>query len=141
MRTAAFEVEPAAFQAVLRHAAREQPREAVGLLAGPASGAASLALPLDNVAGSAAFLADPYGQYLAERRIEAEGLCLLAIYHSHPGGGAHLSAADLAFARLRDVVHVVIALPHGDCPLDVRAYLVRGDEASAVAFRVSNLRK
>jgi proteasome lid subunit RPN8/RPN11 len=116
----------AAFQAMLHHAKQDKPREAVGLLAGDSSGIASLTLPLANIAGPGAFLADPYSQYLAEKRISAERLSLIAIYHSHPGGSAYLSAVDREFATLRDVINIVIAPAHRDCPLDTRAYRVRG---------------
>jgi proteasome lid subunit RPN8/RPN11 len=126
----------AAFQAMLRHTEREKPREAVGMLAGDSSGVASLALPLVNIAGPGAFLADPYSQYLAERRISAEKLGLLAIYHSHPGGSAHLSAADCKFASLRDIISIVIAPAHGPCPLDTRAYRVCGESAVRIALRI-----
>lgn len=123
---------------MLRHAERERPREAVGMLGGLPSGHVSLALPLINLAGVGMFLADPYSQYLTEKQIASEGLSLLAIYHSHPGGGAYLSAVDCKFARLHDVVHVVIALAHGDCPLDARAYRIQGDEVVSVALRINS---
>ena len=129
-------VEQNAFRTMLQHAEREQPREAVGLLAGRPHGVVSLALPLVNVAGAGAFLADPHVQYLAERRIAASGLRLLAIYHSHPGGGAQLSALDRHFGRRHDVAHIVIALAHGDCPLDVKAYRLRGGETVPVPLRI-----
>lgn len=127
----------ATFQAMLRHVEREKPREAVGMLAGDSSGIASLTLPLANIAGPGAFLADPYSQYLAESRISAERLRLVAIYHSHPDGSAYLSAADREFASLRDVINIVIAPAHGDCPLDARAYRVQGDGVVSVALRVT----
>jgi proteasome lid subunit RPN8/RPN11 len=141
MRIREYEAAPltvraAVFQAMLRHAEREEPQEAVGMLAGDSSGIASLALPLVNLAGRGAFLADPYSQYLAEKRISSEKLRLLAIYHSHPRGSARLSAADRAFARLRDVVNIVIVPPHGECPLDARAYQVRGDGVYPVALSI-----
>jgi proteasome lid subunit RPN8/RPN11 len=127
-----------AFQVMIRHAEREQPREAVGMLGGLPSGQVSLALPLVNLAGKKTFLADPYAQYLAEKRIFSEGLSLLGIYHSHPGGGACLSAVDCAFAQLRDVIQVVIVPRHGDRPLDAQAYRVRGDKIVPVALRISS---
>jgi [CysO sulfur-carrier protein]-S-L-cysteine hydrolase len=134
--TSVLTIESVAFQAMIRHAERETPREAVGMLAGDPSGIASRTLPLTNIAGPRAFLADPYSQYLAERRITAEGLNLIAIYHSHPDGGAHLSAADREFARLRDVINIVIAPAHRDCPLDVRGYRVRGERVISVPLRI-----
>jgi proteasome lid subunit RPN8/RPN11 len=132
----ALTVGSAAFQAMLHHAEQEQPREAVGMLAGHFPWLASLALPLVNLAGPAAFLADPYTQYLAEKRMSAEKLRLLAIYHSHPDGGARLSAVDREFARLRDIVHIVIAPAQGGCPLDTQAYRVREESVVRVALHI-----
>ena len=126
-----------ALQTMLRHAERDQPCEAVGMLAGDSSGTASLALPLANLAGPRAFLADPYTQYLAEKRIAAEGLSLVAIYHSHPGGGASLSPSDHAFAKLRDTTQIVIALAHDNCPQDIRAYRVCGDTMIPVTLQIT----
>ena len=134
---AALTVGAAAFQTMLRHTEREKPREAVGMLAGDFSGVASLALPLVNLAGPGAFLADPYSQYLAEKRLSAEELRLLAIYHSHPGGGAHLSDSDREFASLRNIINIVIAPAHGDCPLDVQAYRIRGESIVCVALHIT----
>ncbi|HEX6468958.1 MAG TPA: M67 family metallopeptidase [Streptosporangiaceae bacterium] len=135
--TLSLRIDRPAFQTMLDHAEREQPREAVGMLAGRPAGAVSLALPLANLAGPAAFLADPYSQYLAEKHIRTQALSLLAIYHSHPGGGACLSALDCAFARLHDTCHVVLALAHGTCPLTVRAYRVSGTGIIPVTIHVT----
>jgi proteasome lid subunit RPN8/RPN11 len=67
-----------------------------------------------RLAGPHAFLADPYAQYLALRRLREVGLELLAAYHSHPGGGLLPSAADIEFARWWPCPHVIVALgrPH-----------------------------
>jgi proteasome lid subunit RPN8/RPN11 len=57
-------------------------------------------LPLVNLApDDRSFLADPYSQYRALQRLRAGKLTLLAIYHSHPGGGVVPSAEDLAHAQ------------------------------------------
>jgi proteasome lid subunit RPN8/RPN11 len=133
---AVFPIRAAVFHSMLRHVEQEKPREAVGMLAGDPSGEASLALPLTNLIDAGAFLADPYSQYLAEKRISAEELTLLAIYHSHPGGSAHLSAADREFASLRNIVNIVIAPAHGDCPLDVRAYRIRGESIIHITLHI-----
>jgi proteasome lid subunit RPN8/RPN11 len=96
---------------VLTHARESQPREAVGLLGGRPTGQVELALPLANIApGERRFIADPYSQYRALQRIEAGNLHVLAIYHSHPGGGVYPSVEDLAYARRWSCAHLVIAL-------------------------------
>lgn len=111
---------------ILTHATESRPREAVGLLGGHLTGEVDLALPLVNVApGERAFIADPHSQYSALRRIEAENLNVLAIYHSHPGGGVDPSAADLAYARKWPCAHLVVALQEG---------AVHGDRLRAFRF-------
>jgi len=109
---------------VLTHARESRPREAVGLLGGRSTGEVDLALPLVNVAqGERVFIADPHSQYCALRRIEAEHLNLLAIYHSHPGGGVDPSAADLEYARGWSCAHLVVALRESGAREDrVRAF-------------------
>ena len=75
------------------------------------TGEVELALPLVNIAsGTKEFIADPHSQYRALQRIKDASLNLLAIYHSHPGGGVDPSAADVAYARRWSCAHVIVAL-------------------------------
>lgn len=117
----------ALYEELIQHAREAIPAEAVGLLAGTTT-AARIAIPLPNVTGTVAssrtFLADPRAQFLAERRLRAAGLRITAIYHSHPGGGPILSAADQALAaRWPTVLQLVIAVarPAGRSD-EIRAY-------------------
>jgi [CysO sulfur-carrier protein]-S-L-cysteine hydrolase len=96
---------------VVGHARASRPKEAVGVLGGRSTGEVDLALPLVNmVPGERAFIADPHSQYHAFRRVEAERLEVLAIYHSHPGGGVDPSADDLLYARRWLCAHLIVAL-------------------------------
>jgi proteasome lid subunit RPN8/RPN11 len=96
---------------VLSHARESRPKEAVGLLGGDAEGLVSLILPLPNIAtGNQAFIADPFAQYCALRRLQSDGLQLLAIYHSHPDGGAGPSERDLAYANSWACVHMIVVV-------------------------------
>jgi [CysO sulfur-carrier protein]-S-L-cysteine hydrolase len=122
---------------MLDHAREALPMEAVGILGGHPNGRVFQAIPLPNLAGPRAFLADPRSQYEAERRLRRLGLALLAIYHSHPGGGAQLSPADRAFATHLPVVHVVIALARTWRPREqIRAYRIREGVALEVGLCV-----
>jgi proteasome lid subunit RPN8/RPN11 len=107
---------------VLGHARSAMPAEAVGLLGGLGS-VVTVAVPLPNLAGPGAFHADPRAQFLAQRQLAAAGLEVLAIYHSHPGGGAVLSERDLRFAKPWRVLQVVVAVarPLGR-PDEMRAF-------------------
>lgn len=125
------------YDSILRHATAMLPMEAVGLLGGHAKNYADDSLPLANCLGPFAFLADPFGQYKAERELKYRRLQLLGIYHSHPGGGAQLSPVDLIFASKRKCLHVVIALgrrpPMSD---EVRAYRVIENSPVEVPVRI-----
>jgi proteasome lid subunit RPN8/RPN11 len=123
--------------AIVDHARAVLPAEAVGLLGGHAPDFATFSLPLPNRAGPYAYLADPWAQFQAERLLAARGYQLVAVYHSHPGGGAQLSPLDLAFARQRACLQVVIALPRSGLPgEDVRVYRVTDGTAVEVQLDV-----
>jgi proteasome lid subunit RPN8/RPN11 len=125
------------WQQLVTHAREALPYEAVGFLAGP-SGRITAAIPLPNIAPRGAFLADPHAQYLAERRIQREGVQLLAIYHSHPAGGTQLSKLDITFAKERACLHIVIALdPARPGHAVAAAYDLQAREARAVAIEIT----
>jgi proteasome lid subunit RPN8/RPN11 len=113
-------------QEMLQHAREVLPMEAVGLLGGDADGRVLLVKPLMNLAGLRSFLADPFEQFQAERSIKQSGMSLIAVYHSHPGGGPQLSMDDIAFAIPRPVLHVIVALsrPHALAD-EIRAYWIK----------------
>jgi proteasome lid subunit RPN8/RPN11 len=96
---------------VLHHVRESLPGEAVGLLGGTPEGHVEVILPLPNVAdGARVFFADPFAQFSALRRLQSEGLQLLAIYHSHPDGGVDPSEADLVYARRWSCAHLIVAI-------------------------------
>jgi proteasome lid subunit RPN8/RPN11 len=109
-------VKPVILSAAARHLVEEHvrkslPQEAVGLLAGSDGGKVELVLPLPNIATDRySFLADPFEQYKALRQIQQLGLKLLAIYHSHPGGGETPSTQDLKYAQAWDCWNLVLAV-------------------------------
>lgn len=72
------------------------PEEACGLLGG-LDGEARLLVTIENELHSPVrFRMRPEAQLRAFRQLEAEGLDLLAIFHSHPTGPAVPSARDIA---------------------------------------------
>jgi [CysO sulfur-carrier protein]-S-L-cysteine hydrolase len=125
------------WQQLVTHAREALPYEAVGFLAGP-TGRIATAIPLPNIAPRGAFLVDPHAQYLAERRIQREGMQLLAIYHSHPTGGTQLSPLDIEFAKERACLHLVIALDPARPGHEVAAaYDLQASKARAVAIEIT----
>jgi proteasome lid subunit RPN8/RPN11 len=125
------------YQRLVNHARSALPMEAVGLLGGRQEGTATVAIPLPNLAGPRAFWADPLAQFKAERQLEQSGLQLVAIYHSHPGGGTQLSPLDLAFAQERPCIQIVIALERlHQSGEEIRAYQILGDSAIEIDIQI-----
>lgn len=121
-------------QQMVDHARRVLPAEAVGVLGGAAAaGRAVVAIPLPNVATHRTFLADPWAQFQAEKRLQEQQLDLLAVYHSHPGGGVAPSPSDRLFAAKRPLFHIIIALarPHR-AGVEMKAYRLSGENLMEV---------
>ncbi|MBC7908876.1 MAG: M67 family metallopeptidase [Pyrinomonadaceae bacterium] len=113
------------------------PEEAIGLLAGEAGGTVKSVLPLRNIAPLGRFLADPYEQFQAERAIKKAGLKLLAIFHSHPWGGANLSPEDLSFAQHWECAHVVFAFnPDTRHQWELRAFIFKQGSVEEVPVKI-----
>jgi proteasome lid subunit RPN8/RPN11 len=81
---------------MLDHVLACMPEEACGIVAGR-HGMVIQVRPIENVAHSPfRFRMEPRAQVEALLSLEAQGLELLAIYHSHPSGPPGPSATDMA---------------------------------------------
>jgi proteasome lid subunit RPN8/RPN11 len=84
------------WQSMRRHVSRRFPLEACGLLAGK-DGRVERMIGIPNAERSPVrFRMEPAAQWRAFQRIEASGLDLVGIYHSHPNGPDHPSETDIA---------------------------------------------
>ncbi len=122
---AALELSREAWDVMWSDAQRRAPEEAVGLLVGR-GGRAFAAWPLANASPQPLvhYLADPSALLAALKSADAEGLEVLAVYHSHPDGLARPSARDREEAGWR-VPYVILGLAEGRA----RAFrLPAGDE-------------
>jgi len=91
----------------------EAPNEACGYLAG-SDGRARIAIRLTNVDASPEhFSMSPKEQFAALKRARAEGLDILAVYHSHPATPARMSAEDIRLANDPDMLYVIYSLAEG----------------------------
>lgn len=127
------------FGSMVHHAEQALPHEAVGLLGGEADGRAGRLVPLKNIAPPGSFFVDPYSQYTALRTLTSAGLAPLAMYHSHPGGCAHLSDRDLHYALPHDLIQVVLALARADLRQpDVRAYRLTADTVVRIPLKIAS---
>jgi [CysO sulfur-carrier protein]-S-L-cysteine hydrolase len=111
------------YQAMVDHLQAVYPLEGCGLLAGR-PGLALRSYPVENALGSpVAFTMEPAQQLAALLALEAEGLELVAIYHSHPAGPERPSPSDIAQAYYSDAAQVIVSLADRERPL-ARAFMV-----------------
>jgi dissimilatory sulfite reductase (desulfoviridin) alpha/beta subunit len=102
---------------------REAPNEACGYLAGNDSTVVK-ALALTNVDHSPEhFSVDPKEQFAAVRRLRAEGLAILGVYHTHPETPARPSAEDIRLACDSAIIYVIASLQQDG--RDIRAFRIR----------------
>jgi len=100
-------------KAILAQGEQESPNEACGYLTGTA-GDVKKATPLTNVDRSPEhFSLDPREQFAALRQARAEGLEILAVYHTHPATPARPSAEDIRLAYDPAIVYVIVSLVPG----------------------------
>ncbi len=114
---------------------REAPNEACGYLAGNDATAVRV-IALTNVDHSPEhFSLDPQEQFAAVRRLRAEGLALLGVYHTHPETPARPSAEDIRLACDPSAVYVIASLQQGGP--DIRAYHIQRGVVTHEALEVA----
>jgi len=126
-------------QAMLEHVQKQAPEEACGLLGGQRAGArarVALVIPITNALHSATrYRMEPQEQLAAFNRLDAAGLELLAIYHSHPKGPATPSATDLAEAYYPEAVHLIWSAQEGRW--ECRGYRLSNGRFQPVELEIS----
>jgi len=114
----------AALGAMLAYARREPALECCGLLAGR-DGVISVVLEARNALASAsAYEIAPGELFALFRRMRAEGLAHLGIYHSHPRGDNVSSPRDIEQAWYPDAAYFIVS-PLKDAVAPVRAFTIR----------------
>jgi proteasome lid subunit RPN8/RPN11 len=108
---------------MIRHARREYPNEACGLLAGR-DGRVEKVYRMTNADHSpVTYRLDPEEQFRVLMEIEEKGWELLAIYHSHSHSPAYPSATDLELAFYPDSLYLIISLADRARPT-IRAFRI-----------------
>lgn len=103
-------------RAIVDHLAGELPNEGCGLLAGRPTLAddcnlVERFLPCRNeLASPTRYRVDPRDQLDAELSIEAAGLAVVGVVHSHPTSPAWPSATDIAEAPVADWHYVIVSM-------------------------------
>ncbi|MBK7450343.1 MAG: M67 family metallopeptidase [Anaerolineales bacterium] len=99
-------------QQMIAHVDAHLPFEACGLLAGRGSSVENVLMVTNQAQSPVRYLMDPIEQLHAFEWIEAQGLDLLGIFHSHPTGPETVSPTDIAEAAY-DVVYVIVSRSNG----------------------------
>ena len=108
------------YEEMLAQAVAELPNECCGLLAGR-DGMVTHRYAMPNaLASPVRYESDPRAMFAAFKDMRAEGIELLAIYHSHPTSHPVPSRTDLARNYSEDVQNLIIGLT-GPGP-EVRAW-------------------
>lgn len=115
------------------------PEEGCGLLAGR-KGRVEQTVPVTNADHSPfRFRMDPRQQIEAMLALEAQGLDLIGIYHSHPNGPEGPSAIDLEEAAYPEALYLILSSPAGDW--QGRAFRIREGSGREIPFVVGDPRR
>ncbi len=115
--------------AIIAQAGAEFPDECCGLLAGR-NGRVERVLRGTNVDHSPyTYLMDPREQLEAFKAMEADGLDLMAIYHSHTHSPAYPSETDVAKAYYPDALYLIVSLQDRNAPT-LRAFRILNEQVT-----------
>ncbi len=95
-------------QQMIAYVDSQAPLESCGLLAGRGSQVEMIFEVTNQAQSPVRYVMDPIEQLHAFEEIEARGLDLLAIFHSHPTGPETVSPTDMAEASY-DVVYIILS--------------------------------
>ncbi|MDP6636502.1 MAG: M67 family metallopeptidase [Phycisphaerae bacterium] len=119
---------------MLEQARQEAPVEACGMLAGVEGRVSKLYRMTNADAAHDHFMMTPEEQFAVVKDIRAEGLVMLAIYHSHPASPARLSQEDIRLALTPGVMYVIVSLVEE--PPVVKGFLIDNDSVTEVPVTV-----
>lgn len=119
---------------ITEYVERHAPLEACGLLAGRNDRVEKVLFVQNQAQSPVRFVMDPYEQLQAFEQIDADGLDLLGIFHSHPAGPETASPTDIAEAAYA-VVHVICSRRDGEWSL--RGFWIEDGASTEVPLRVA----
>ena len=102
---------------IIAHAREGFPLEVCGILGGR-DGLVSAIFRMTNTdASNEHFMMDPKEQFAVVKELRAQGIEMLAIYHSHPESPARPSEEDIRLALTPDVSYVIVSLMVPETPV------------------------
>jgi proteasome lid subunit RPN8/RPN11 len=120
---------------IIAQALKELPNEACGLLVG-AENEVAKQYPLTNVDHSPEhFSFDPKEQFGVLRESRAQGLQIIANYHSHPESPARPSEEDIRLAFDPDIIYLILSLQEKESPA-LKAFSIKGGQVESVDIEI-----
>jgi proteasome lid subunit RPN8/RPN11 len=114
---------------IVEHGLREFPNEACGLIAGTDGSAVKVFAMRNMDASPMSYRLDPKEQLEVFDRMDAEGLELFGIYHTHTHTEAYPSETDRRLAFYPEARYVIVSLSDRDKP-EVRAFRITDGEVA-----------
>ena len=114
---------------IVEHGLREFPNEACGLIAGTDGSAVKVFAMRNMDASPMSYRLDPKEQLEVFDRMDAEGLELFGIYHTHTHTEAYPSETDQRLAFYPEARYVIVSLSDRDKPV-VRAFRITDGEVT-----------
>ncbi|OGT99499.1 MAG: hypothetical protein A2X80_14065 [Geobacteraceae bacterium GWB2_52_12] len=108
---------------MIAHAKEGFPLEACGILGGSGESVTKIYRMTNTDASNEHFMMDPREQFAVVKDLRANGLAMLAIYHSHPETPARPSEEDIKLALTPDISHVIISLAKASA-VDIKSYKI-----------------
>jgi proteasome lid subunit RPN8/RPN11 len=141
-----FELHRRYAEEMIAHAREEAPNECCGILAGRGGRVLRLYRARNAEHSPYRFDVDPRDLYRIHSEVESRGWEFVAIYHSHPQGGAYPSATDVAMAHAAGAagpielwpgtVYLIISLVESDPP-QIRAFRIEGGSVTEEALELA----
>jgi proteasome lid subunit RPN8/RPN11 len=128
-----LELPKALMEAIVEHARQEFPNECCGLLAGRGARVERLFRGSNVDRSPYTYRLDPQEQLRFFKVIDAEGLELLGIYHSHTQSAAYPSRTDVERAFYPDAAYVIVSLRGPQASSDgteIRAFRIRDGQVT-----------
>jgi proteasome lid subunit RPN8/RPN11 len=118
-----IEISKAIHDDMTAHARSGFPLEVCGILGGTGNTVSAIYRMTNTDASNEHFMMDPKEQFTVVKALRAQGLAMLAIYHSHPETPARPSEEDIRLALTPDVSYIIISLADPRQPV-VKSYKI-----------------
>ncbi len=120
-------------EAMIAHALAERPLEACGLIGGAGRQAVRFHPTRNALQSPTRYDVEPADLLRVTMAIEAEGLGLWGIFHSHPATVAYPSATDIRLAYYPDAYYLICSLADPAAPV-LRAFRILEGTVREVAI-------